>query len=163
MAYSLIKESSGAIKVRIEGVAEIEARLNRMVVDLQRRMLHGIMRRSMKNVQDEATARAPYGPTIERTNKSARRFTNWAGFLKRSFRIKTMKSPAPGLLEVQVQNTAFYALWVEKGHRIFSHGKPTGRSTRPQPYMRNTFDAQKDAVIDRVTAEIKIALTKMGL
>ena len=151
----------------VQGMDDIIGRLKLLEDHIKRRMLVDIMRKSMQTMLREAEARAPIGPAIERTHKKSKaRFTNIPGYLKKSFRIKKMRSDNPFLLEVQLQNTAYYALWVERGHKLV-RGK--GRNKRvvghasPHPFMRPTYDSQKEAVIAQVVNGIKAGLTRRGV
>lgn len=157
----------GAIVVKVEGLKDIVSRLDQMRDDLQRRLLIDVMKKSLMLAMVEAESRVPTGPVVQRTNrKSGGRFSNIPGVLKRSFRLKKMRSSNPYVLEVQLQNTAYYALWVELGHRIVKGKKGARRvvgHTRPNPYMRATFENQKEGIMLRISEYIKVGLQNRGL
>lgn len=155
------------ISVKLEGAEEIKARLNQLEDHLKRRMLVDVMKKSLERALEEAKSRAPVGPVVVRTNKkSGGKYSNIPGILKRSFRLKKMRSDNPYLLEVQLQNTAYYALWVEMGHRIVKGRKGNRRvvgAARPRPFMRPTYESQKSAIIDTVAKELKNGLARRGV
>ena len=151
------------IAVKVEGVEQIVARLEKMEEHLRYRLLVDVMKKSLQKALLEAQARAPMGGDY--WTKDPKKAS--PGRLKRSFRIKKMRNNNPFILEVQLQNTAYYALWVEYGHRIVKGGKKKkGRvvgQTGARPFMRPTYESQKDAIEAQVAAEVKAALTRRGL
>lgn len=159
-------QSRGAVGVKITGLEDILARLDNVRVDLQKRLLVDVMKKSLEKALLEAQARAPTGPAIERTHKkSGGRFTNIPGVLKRSFRIKKMRSDNPYVLEVQLQNTAFYALWVEAGHKIVKGKKGARRvvgHSPAKPFMQPVYESQKTSIIMEVEIGIDQALKRRG-
>lgn len=161
------------VAVKIEGLEEIRKRMSSLVDHIQRRMLVDVMKKSLKKAMDEAKARAPVGysgdSTYRRTRidkKSGGGYSRTPGMLKNSFRLKKMRSSNPFLLEVQLQNTAYYALWVEYGHKIVRGRKGNKRtvgSAAPVPFMRPTFESNKSQIEISIAAEIKAALSRRGV
>lgn len=154
------------VSVKIEGIKEIQKRLDLLADHIERRLLIDVMKKSLLKAKAEAEARAPTGPVVVRTGKTGGRYSNIPGRLKRSFRIKKMRSDNPFMLEVQLQNTAYYALWVEYGHRIVRGRKGNKRvvgSARARPFMRPTFESTKGAIQNEVTNELKLALARRGV
>lgn len=152
--------------VKIEGLEEIRARLNQLEPNIKRRLLVDVMKKSLENALAEAQARAPISNPTVRTTKSGAKYSTLPGILKRSFRIKKMRSSNPYALEVQLQNTAYYALWVEYGHRIVKGRKKNKRvvgSARPRPFMRPTYESQKQQIINQVAGGIKVGLARRGV
>lgn len=158
---------SGAISVKIEGAEEIKSRLNQLEDQIKRRLLIDVMKKSLMRAMEEAQSRTPIGPSVVRTNKkSGGKYSNIPGILRKSFRLKKMRSDNPYLLEVQLQNTAYYALWVEMGHRIVKGKRGARRvvgSAKAKPFMRPTFESQKQSIIDQVARELKTGLERRGV
>lgn len=169
---------SNIVRVQIKGVEEVRKRMDNLVVDIRRRMLIEVMKKALKTTLQVASDKAPIGNKADSTRvhrKSGARYSPLPGTLKRSFRLKKMRSDNPFVIEVQLQNLAYYALWVEYGHRIvrgtvdpatrrlIKSTKHTVGSTAPRPFMRDTFEAEKQPVIDRCNAELGAALSRRGV
>ncbi len=153
----LFNTNRNLISVRFEGVEEIRRRMGAMQNHLRYRMLVDIMKKSLTRALEEARSRAPVGNPVERApnrrNKAKGRFTSVPGVLRRSFKITKMPNFNPYILEVHLENTCFYAYWVEMGHKIVkSNGKvkrTVGRSPAI-PFMRPTFESQKNDIAEQV-------------
>ncbi len=161
-----IAYQSASVVMKIEGLEEINRRLDQLDSAKSRRLLVDAMKLSMKSMMAAAEGMAPIGPRVERTNKkSGGRFMNLGGILKRSFKIVKPRSSNPFMLEVRIINFAYYARWVEYGHRIVNKYGPAKKRTHtsPVPFMRPAFESQKEAAIRAVTAAIGAALTRRGV
>lgn len=153
--------NQGAITVRIQGLEEIHRRLDQLEQHIQRRMLVDILKNSLKKMMAMAESRAPLGPQVDLYFRQRS-----PGRLKRSFKIIKVRSPNPYVLEVRLLNSAYYAGWVENGHKLVKKigGKKVvwGRAG-PKPFMRPAFEACKAEVVDEVSRAIGIGLTRRGV
>ena len=157
--------SGATFTFTVTGVDEIRRKMQAIRRDLQYTMLVNILKRALRKPMAIAKNNAPIGTdywTPQHTHP---------GRLKSSFRIRKMRQTkarnGAGIIEVQLQNTAYYALWVEYGHRIvFRRGGKkvfTGRRTRPVPFMRKTFEETKGIIQHEVETEFRKALARRGL
>lgn len=155
-----------SVVVKITGIENVNRRLHQIADDIQRRILVASMKEAMKKMLAEAESRAPVGQNVLRRTKKRYQYSHRAGGLKRSFRLRKTRVQNPFELEVRLENMAYYALWVEYGHRLV---KGRGRQKRvighvaPTPFMRPAFDAQSQKVIDTVASEIDRRLTRRGV
>ena len=150
-------------KVRIDGIPELRARLDLLEQHIRKRLLVSIMKKALMPMMASAQAKAPFGePYVRRNKKSKASFTNIPGWLKRSFRIKKMRGGNPYEQKVQLQNTAYYAYWVEKGHRIVKNKKVVGRAAA-HPYMAPAYEAGKEQVVDIVASLLRAGLARRGV
>jgi hypothetical protein len=134
------------MKVNITGVDEIRAHLKGIEIDIRRRILKRSMVQSLQVLQAYAENIAPVGTE----NRVVRKISH-PGYVKRSFRVRSMPTGNPFLLEAQLQNTAYTALWVEYGHRIVKGRRRKKRvvgHARPRPFMRPTFETHAGTLPD---------------
>jgi HK97 gp10 family phage protein len=153
--------------VRIEGLEEIRRRMNNMASDLKRRILIDAMKRAMKPAMQAAQANTPKGRRDRRGGKGQRISQNvYTGPRMISmYRIKKMRSDNPFLLEVQLQNTAYYSGWVELGHRVVRGRKKKKKVVGHSPaqnFLKKTFDAEKNSIVVRLANEIRAGLFRRG-
>lgn len=156
------------VVVSMVGLDEINKRLDQLAQHIQRRLLVDAMKTSMRKMLSMAESLAPNGVNVERGNKKqgGARYSHRGGHLSRSFKIVKPRSTDLFTLETRLINTAYYARWVEYGHNIV---KGRGSKKRvvgwsgPRPYMRPTFEASKNQVINDLSALIGAALTRRGV
>ena len=153
--------------IKITGLEQIRARMKDMESHIKRRMLIEAMKRVLKPTMQIAISNTPTGPRMVRKNKKRgdALFTNVPGFIKRSYRIKKIRSDNPFMLEVQLQNTAYYSNWAEKGHRIVKGRRKKARVVGMSParnFLKKTYDAEKMAIPSRLASEIGNALLRRG-
>lgn len=160
----------GTINVPIKGVAEIRAKMEGLRKDLRFTMLVSIAKRALRKPLAVAERFAPVGGDYW-SAKNAH-----PGRLKASFTLSKVKSTAltRDIIEVRLQNNAYYSYWVEHGHRIVTRStgavgsrrkgqKTVHGKTRPSHFMKKTFESAKITVPIDIEAEIKLALIKRKL
>lgn len=156
MAYK-----SQTVVVKITGVEQIRARLKTVIEGLQRQGLSKVLRDALQPSKQMVEAKAPRGKSA-RTHKGI----SHPGYLKGSFRVRSVPTRNPYLLEARLESTAYTALWVEYGHAIV---KGRGRSRKvvgsasASPFMRPTFEQLKSTGPALVEAGIQKFLVKMGV
>lgn len=168
MAHEVLIYRDNTVLMKIGGLDEVCARLDKLEADIRRRMLVVGMKRSMTTMLQTAEANAPVGGNVTRKRKSNgnARYSHRGGNLKRAFKIIKPRKIDPFALEVHLINTAYYAAWVEYGHKLV---KGRGKQKRvvghvgPTAYMRRSFETKKAAVVDAMVSEIALGLNKRGV
>lgn len=147
---TLVYDGSGII-IKIGGLENLRQRLDELELSIKRRMLVTGLKRALVPMLTMAETMAPI-----RTGK-----------LSKSFKIIKPRSDNPYILEVRLINTAFYSRWVEYGHKIVIKRKGKKVTlpyrTRPNPYMRTTFNVMKEKVIEEVANQISLGLMRRGV
>ncbi len=160
--------------VKLEGLPELNARLDKLSKDLQKEVLVGAMRKALDKAKSEAQGRAPLAVAPPYAAKGGKyKGKDHPGYLKKAFRVQRVRQKSPFLIEVQLQNNAYYALWVEYGHRLVRGGSARkGRRNQkgsywahilPQPFMRPTFQSQKEYMLSEVQVALQRRLKKRGV
>lgn len=170
--------SDNTIVVSMVGLEEINKRLDQLEQHIRRRLLVDAMKTSMKKMLAFAEAVCvkgngkndlpQRGVNVTRRNKrqGGARYSHRGGHLSRSFKIVKPRSNDLYSLETRLINTAYYARWVEYGHNIV---KGKGRNKKvvgwsaPRPFMRPTFEASKNQVVNDLATLIGKALTRRGV
>lgn len=167
MASEKLIYSDGTVVMKLGGLDELNRRLDGLEADIRRRMLITGMKRSMQAMLSAAESVAPVGFNVtRRSKKNGAMYSHRGGNLKRSFKIIKPKSKDLFSLETRLINTAYYAMWVEYGHKLV---KGRGKNRRvignvaPTPFMRPAFEIAKTKVVDALANEIAMGLFKRGV
>lgn len=154
-----------AVQTRVIGADQVDQVLRQVEPKLQRNILRSAVRKGAAIVRQEARQRAPFQ----------------TGLLRRSIRTISRRG-RPGQVVVSVgvvapsarakgRDWAFYADWVERGHRIVPRGSGTGERftlrtrrraaqlagggmVRPRPFLRPALEARQRDVHAAVMGEI---------
>ena len=149
------------VYMRLEGLEEIRKRISGLENHLKKRLLVRAMKVGLLKLQAIAEAKTPTGNRIRVVAHRGH-----PGYLKGSFRIMNMRSRNPSLIEMQLQNTAYTALWVEYGHKIVK-GKGSKKrivgSAAASPFMRPAFDESAEMIIETIRQAIFFEIEKKGL
>jgi HK97 gp10 family phage protein len=134
----------------VKGVDELTAALKDLPLGLSKGDLRAGLVKGAQFLRDRLREAAPVSDNVP---PRGGRFKGLApGTLRRSFRAKgrrgTRTEAAAGV------SGAFYAKWVEFGHTLKSHGKKADRQVighvPANPFIRTTFEAHKEAVMEEV-------------
>lgn len=153
-----------SITVKITGLEEINRRLMKLADRSSRNALVAAMRKSLVDALNDAKARAPVSHQFPRVVRGI----NHPGYLKEQFDIVKMPSFTADVLEVRLVNKAYYALWVEYGHKLVVGGR-AGRGGKvvgfvgPHPFMRPVYDAHKQRIIANMQGAVEAELLKRGV
>lgn len=101
--------------IKIEGLSKLKATLRQLPVKLQRKAAKPALTKGGNVVLEASKTKAPVGPIGNRWSLTQED----AGPIKDSFRLTSVRSSQKGeYLKISVENYAYYARWVERGHRI---------------------------------------------
>lgn len=138
----------GEITLQIKGLDEIKKRLAKLPAEISQKVLDKSVRAGVVEWQKTAQQKAPQHDQVHVTGRKGRRFVVTPGNLKRSIRVKKMKSAKFALSQesrygIVISNRAFYWRWIEFGSR---------NSVR-QSFLRSTFDNMATASINQIAAD----------
>jgi hypothetical protein len=145
-----------AFTVNIEGLAELNERLNSLAKDEVYRISQRALRAGGAVFQAEEQERAPMRPNLPSGTALP------PGALKNDVIVTGIKG-ADGLTVVQVRPgklTVNAAHLVEYGHELVLHGRHVA-SVPAYPYARPAFEAGGAAALDAVAASLRADLDKI--
>jgi HK97 gp10 family phage protein len=159
-----------AFEVKVEGLAELQAKLNDMKTDGAKRIMNRALRAGGEVFKEEVEQRAPVRPELPSGTALP------PGALQHDISVKTITGDAKSgiVLVGPGRLTRHVARWVEFGHRLvrggtsrlLANGKTRGRGSEvgqvpAHPFMRPAFEAGVQRALEAVKASIVDDLAKL--
>lgn len=159
------------IGVRVEGLRELQAALDRAKGPQAQRVLARGLRAGAEVFQAAIEERAPVRPALPSSTALP------PGALRGDIEIHTLRTAEPGGAAVTVgpgKYTAHVARWVEFGHRLvrggqsklLPSGKTRGRGVHagavpPHPFLRPAFEAAQREALAAAEASIRAGVANL--
>jgi HK97 gp10 family phage protein len=132
----------------VKGLDDLLAALKDLPGNIEKNSLRTGVFRGAQFLRDKVSDAAPISDGYPPKGGRMRKYP--PGTLKKSIKAKrrrgTKQEAAAGI------TGAFYAKWVEKGHTLKSHGRKADRKVvghvPPHPFIQQTFEANKDQVLE---------------
>ncbi len=167
--------------IQIKGLAELNQRLLALPQLMQTKVLRGAMLAGAKVVRDTAKANAPLGPGPKRRYNGN---ITPPGVLKRSALVKFDKSNSNGTQVVylatfrkgrkqqKANRDAFYASWVEFGHKIVPRKSKSGKGIAlrrrgatgrvpPHKFLTPAFNSTQSQVLQVIENKIRAGVNTL--
>ena len=168
------------LSVKINGLAELQAALDQLPVQIERNIVRGALRASGKVMQAAAKSRAPQAAPSQ---VNAKQYGGRFGLLADSIKINGARLKKGRLVAgvsaggaVKGGGDAYYAGWVEfgtkphiikarRGGRLALGGRKSVRhpGARKKPFMRPALNAAAQAAVLAFGNYVKGRLTKQGI
>ncbi|MDY6844230.1 MAG: HK97-gp10 family putative phage morphogenesis protein [Thermodesulfobacteriota bacterium] len=149
------------IDVKLEGFKEINRALRKMPIDIEKKYLQKSVRKSAKVVQKDAMKRVPVK----------------TGFLKKNILLRKKRIKGyfgEVVYQVGISKDAFYGFFIEKGwiptgpkgegagtfKQFRAKAKSRGNHVPAKPFLRPSFDKNKNNIISVLKQELKKGIAK---